>query len=196
MTLSIEQIEDIRAHVESSEISSQLMRDDLIDHICCSVESKMKNGVSFQFALRSALAETAPRGFKEIETETYYLLHSTMIILKKISHGIMLLSSMSFCFGIAAKTLHLSFGNDFLLFGLAGLTMSIPFFAFKQNMSVSDGVRILASVVSLIFVTGGFTLKILQLAGADMFVVIGSCLFAIGFLPLYFIKQYRASLPI
>jgi len=194
MILSVGHVQAIRMHVESSEISSQFMRDDLIDHLCCSVESKMKKGTTFQPALASALDEMAPRGFKEIEIEAYYLLKAKVILMKKFKFGITLLGSMSFCFGIAAKTLQLSIGNDFLLFGLIFLTLGIPFLSFKQNMPIFDRIRVLSAFLSLLFVTAGFALKITSSAGANLFVVIGSCLFALCFLPLYFIKLYRASL--
>ncbi|MGC4020720.1 MAG: hypothetical protein QM734_01645 [Cyclobacteriaceae bacterium] len=194
MILSADHIQYIRNTIESSEISRRLMQEDLIDHLCCAVEDKMKVGINFTRAFQDSVNELASEGFKELERETYYLLNYKVILMKKFKYSIMLLSSMSFCFGIAARTLHLSIGNDFLLVGLAGLTVGIPLLSFKPNMSMIDRIRIMIALTSLIFVTGGFALKIGYMAGADMFVVIGSCLFAVGFLPLYFLKMYRASL--
>ena len=83
MKLTVVQIDLIQAHVEQSGLTIATLRDDVLDHLCCVVEEKLKKGKDFDRAFREALIELAPDGLAEIEHETVFLLNANKIILMK-----------------------------------------------------------------------------------------------------------------
>src|SRR5688572_300979 len=100
MKLSPEQVNIIRELVEKGGIKFELLKEDVIDHLCCVVESELDRKKSFEVAVQEAVAELAPDGLEEIQRETVFLLNSTKIIrMKKIMYGIGLLSAISFVLG-------------------------------------------------------------------------------------------------
>lgn len=70
MNLSVDQVSRIQFEVDRNNITIATLRDDLIDHLCCVVEGKMKNGKSFEISFTEALNELAPEGLHSIQDET------------------------------------------------------------------------------------------------------------------------------
>ncbi len=72
MKLSTEQVTLIEAQVDQSNITIGTLRDDLVDHLCCVVEIKLKKGNSFEKSLLEAMRELAPDGLHELQEETVF----------------------------------------------------------------------------------------------------------------------------
>jgi hypothetical protein len=99
--LSDEQAEQIRADIERSSLSFPMVKDDLLDHFCCVVESKLEQGHSFEDAYYLAWQQICPNGLDEIQEETIYLLNaSKIIVMKKVMRikGIKLVQSKQLLF--------------------------------------------------------------------------------------------------
>jgi hypothetical protein len=123
MSLTEENVIQIQNIVNSSAISRGEMKDNLIDHLCCSIEHQMKEGISFDSALASALVELVPNGFKEIEFETFILLNAKQITMKKLTYLIGLIFSLLASVGVLLKTQKLPPANEHLIIGFGGLAL-------------------------------------------------------------------------
>jgi hypothetical protein len=64
MTFSEVHVESIRLLVDRSDLSIRTMRDDILDHLCCETEFRMKKGEPFEYALRETLREFCSRRIK------------------------------------------------------------------------------------------------------------------------------------
>ena len=202
MMLSTHQFCAIQQHVEDGKISNQLLRDDLLDHLCCLVEKKMEgDGASFEQALKDALHELAPDGLHEIEEETYFLLHfNQQMTMKKIMYLSGLLFTMMTSAGIFLKILHWDLGQSMITFGVAGLLLVfIPLLVvnrYRSRLFVDEmeKVRFVLGALSVFFIGTGGILKFNHLAGAHLSMVAGAIIFTFGFLPLLFFQLYKKSI--
>jgi hypothetical protein len=70
--LSLSDIGQINRDVRREEISFSHLADELIDHICCDVEGKMRDGMSFGDAYRSVKEKLGHGRLREIQKETLY----------------------------------------------------------------------------------------------------------------------------
>lgn len=194
MSLSNENIKEISAILNKSKISNEQMRDNLIDHLCCATEAKMKTGKQFEDALTIALQELAPNGFAEIELESYLLLNSKSIAMKKLTYSLGLFFSISASLGFILKILHYPGANELLIVGLGGIAIVfLPLFLTSRKKTTFQSIDKIV-LVSLSFICIGGMLKVMHLASSNEILIVGFLLFSLGFLPMKFLKMYRESI--
>ena len=70
--LSLSDIGQITRDVHNEEISFSHLADELIDHICCDVEDRMRNGMSFHEAYSNVREKMGQGRLREIQKETLY----------------------------------------------------------------------------------------------------------------------------
>ena len=109
MKLSKEYIDIIRYRIDQSDITMHTLKDDVLDHVCCVVEQKIKEGKPFEIALQEAFHDVAPRGLDEIQRKTFYLLNSPKIIfMKKVMYLTGLICAITVSVGWLFATLLLA----------------------------------------------------------------------------------------
>jgi hypothetical protein len=201
MKLSSDQVAQIKQVIEQSAITIDTLRDDLLDHLCCVVESKMINGSGFKNSLKEAIDELAPDGLDAIQRETIFLLNSTKImIMKKIMYSIGLITSISMTMGILAKLLHWPGSEELFTYGFVGfLLLFLPMLAidrYKHNLSksLSEKLRIGLGYLSAFLLVFSIAFKLFHLTGANLLLLSGMCIFSFGFLPFLFFNMYKKSL--
>ncbi|MFN5171265.1 MAG: GldL-related protein [Cyclobacteriaceae bacterium] len=192
MTLSLEQIDQIKILVTRSEITRTDMKDDLVDHLCCSVEEKLQTGVLFQQALDRALHELVPNGFTELEIETYFLLNQKTITMKKLTYSLGLVFSVLASIGFLFKILHWTGANEMLILGLGGLVIFfLPLLVVTRGKT---GAQEKLALSSLALVSIGGVLKVFRVVAANEFLLLGVAVFALAYLPVAFLAMYRKSI--
>jgi hypothetical protein len=201
MKLSPGQVNIIRELVEKGGIKFELLKEDVIDHLCCVVESEVDRAKTFEIALQEAIIDLAPDGLEEIQRETVFLLNSTKIIrMKKIMYGIGLLSAISFVLGWAFGILHLPGAKELSINGFLGFVfVFVPLLAidrFKSNIRwlLSDKLKFILGTLSALLIAAAMLFKIMHLPGADELFFAGAVLLAFGFLPFLFFTMYKKSI--
>jgi len=201
MKLSPEQIGIIRKHVDTSTISIDSLKDDVLDHLCCVVEINMQRGRSFDDAVQEALTELAPDGLDEIQRETVFLLNSTKIIhMKKIMYGVGLITAISMTIGLTFKILHMPGADELFNFGFFGFTLIfLPMLTmdrFKQNLhrALSERLRLVLGFLSAVLIGTSVLFKTFHYQGADVVLLVGISFFSFGFLPFLFFSMYKKSI--
>ena len=200
--LSDEQTEYVRREIEKSTISIQDLKDDLLDHFCCFIESEIKSGASFESAYATARQSICPNGFDEIQKETIYLLNSNKIIaMKKLMYSIGLVASIGTCTGILFKLLHLPGGDELFTYGFLGIVLLfLPMLAidrYKLSISrvLSEKLKIILGLISGIIIGLAVLLKLLHLTQfGDTLLIVGSVIFILGFLPFLFFRMFSKSI--
>jgi hypothetical protein len=201
MKLSAEQIEKIREVINQSTISIQPLKDDLVDHLCCVVESEMGAGKAFEVSLVTAVQELAPEGFERIQHETIFLLNSTKILLmKKVMYTIGLLSAMTFVLGWVFGVFHWP-GTTLLSFlGFSGFAfiflpmLAIDYYKVKIQRAVSEKLKFIIGLASAMLVGLSGLFKVLHVQWAPFLLIAGAGLFIFGFLPFLFFTLYKKSI--
>lgn len=201
MSLTSDQEQRVIDIVDAQEFRMISLRDDLIDHLCCVVEYKMKGGIDFESALGQAVHELAPNGLKKIEDETFFLINSSKIIsMKKTMYAIGLVSAISICIGWTFKILHWPMGSELSNYGMMGfLFLFLPMIFINNhkhslNKALSEKLKVVFGFSSAAILGLAILFKFLHLQGADIMLLAGACLFSFGFLPFLFFTMYRKSL--
>lgn len=202
MSLSDHQLKRIREEVNKSGLSIETLKDDLLDHICCVTEDKVERGRSFEHSLEEALLELAPEGLWEIERETLFLLNNSKYIpMKKIMFFIGCLCSMAISMGWLLKFLKIFLPLGNMLFGLGAfgfMIVFLPMLAYSHfktsTRPVSEKLRFVFGVSSIIVIGLAILARLMHLPGADEVMIIGLVIFTFGFLPFLYFTLYRKSI--
>lgn len=201
MKLSAEQVAIIKKQVEQSGIVNELLRDDVLDHLCCAVEIKLSRGENFDQALPEALQELAPEGLIEIQHETIFLLNSTKIIrMKRIMYAIGLITTIGMTMGLTFKILHMPGADELFTYGFFGFTLiflpMITIDRYKQNLhkALSERLRLLLGFLSSVGIGFSVLFKIFHLQYADVLLLVGIAIFSFGFLPFLFFSMYKKAI--
>ena len=200
MKLTGAQEEMVRKYVEAQELKLKTLSDDIIDHLCCVLESELGKGKPFDQVLDDAMAELAPNGIMYLERKTFYLLNSKrMITMKKLTYSLGFIGCMALTGGATFKLLHLPGANQLFMTGyLIFLLAFIPLLAldrFKVSMvnAQPERFKIILGVISSILIGLAGVFKITHLPGDHLLLMSGLIVFAACFLPLLFFTMYKKS---
>ena len=80
--LSLQHIERIARDIRMQEIIFSHLADELIDHLCCDVESEMERGLSFNEAYRRVRQKMGSERLRDIQEETLYAVDTKYRIMK------------------------------------------------------------------------------------------------------------------
>ncbi|HPV55836.1 MAG TPA: hypothetical protein PKW61_01805, partial [Tenuifilaceae bacterium] len=171
-TLSKCQVQQIADDVENARITFSHLADDLIDHICCEVESGMYEGKSFDEAYELVKQQVGIKTLQKIQENTQYLIDKNYRIMKmtmKIAGNV---SLALLALATLMKILHLPGASILLLLGF--VILGLVFFpsALYTNYRDLEGRKSLALHLS-IFIGGllfmfGVLFKVLHWPGAGI----------------------------
>ncbi|HEY0744571.1 MAG TPA: hypothetical protein VGD40_24055 [Chryseosolibacter sp.] len=201
MTLTSDQIKQIKLYVLENNVTILSLRDDLVDHICCEVELRMSDGKDFSNAMNEALMEFTPADLYEIEQQTEFLLHPNKVIMKKLTYFVGLASAISMSMGLMLKILHMPGGEQLINYGFfafAGFFLpAITFWKLNEGKQLStvDKLKIGVGILSTVGLVISIVAKIrMDLNFSTIVLFCTTTLFSFGFLPLHFYQMYQRSL--
>jgi hypothetical protein len=200
MKLTADQVEVVKRAVESSGIEIETLKDDVLDHLCCVIESELKEAREFDELLGKAIKQFAPQGLKQIESETVYLLNANKILaMKRIMFSVGFIGAFALTMGTTFKWLHWPGGDELFMIGFLTLTLlyaplvAIDSYKVPISRALSHKLRITIGLLSVLSIGVGALLKVSGLFGGDFLLFGGSVVFAIGFLPFHFFTLYKRS---
>jgi hypothetical protein len=198
MILSEWQIARVEERIDESGIDIEELRNDLLDHLCCCIETDMAAGVSFDIALRRAWLQVCPNGAREIETETLFLLNKTMYLMKKITYLSGLFASVLMITGSLIRFMHWSNANTVFAIGiLCFVFVFLPLLLssrFRQSVTAVEKAGSIAGIAGAIITGAGVSFKMFHYPGADLLVVTGICLLTFVLLPFLFYSAYKNAI--
>ena len=149
--LSSEQIRIIKYDIEKSGIKNNLLKDELLDHLCCCIESEMEKGLTFNHAYRKT-SEIYPK--KELSKTQRNL--SFFINYKSfLTTGLLYLSIITY---IISWVVHVNAADwigfvSFLLVSFVFLRYSVVF-NISRNLKFHKLLSILSGTVFVLFLAG------------------------------------------
>lgn len=200
MKLNEEQEQRVADFVANEGVKLDSLRNDLIDHLCCVIETRLHKDIPFEELLENAAKELAPNGLGDVERETIYLLNSNKIIMmKKAMYSIGFIGSLALTGGVTFKLLHWPGANAMLMTGFVALFLIfVPLLAidrYKVALAglMSEKLKLIFGVASSLIVGLSVLFKFFHLQGASVLLILGALLFAFGFLPFLFFTLYKRS---
>lgn len=196
IVLSEEQVKFILNDIRRNGIEREELQLDLLDHICCVLESEMNNASEFEVYYRSILPRFFKQNLREIQEETNLLLtfkhYYTMKKILIYSGGI---TVFTFIIGAICKLMHWP-GAAFLLIS------SIVLFSFiflpllfllkvKEVRPVREKLTISIATVFAILISCATMFKLMHWPGATLLWSISLAILFFLFLPIYFFGGIR-----
>ncbi|MDH5476140.1 MAG: hypothetical protein OEX22_10645 [Cyclobacteriaceae bacterium] len=187
--LSQLQIELIRGDIRQNGVELVDLEEDLLDHICCTIEEQLDGTMSFEELYQSAKKKVFPNGYREIQEATNYLITQKYNNMKKTMNVLGIAGSALFLIGSIMKTLHLAGSNELLALGTASLVLGyLPLMlvlSLQQTDLVLGKLRNMSGYLGATAIVLGVFLQILHFSGGKLFFLVGVALFLLVFVPLF-----------
>ena len=115
--LSIANIEFLKVEISNSGLTYSHLLDDMIDHVCCHVETEMQKGLPFEKAYEMVKRQIGIGGFERIQQDTLYLIDKNYRTMKKTMKIFGVISPILLAFGALFKIEHWPAASILLVLG-------------------------------------------------------------------------------
>ncbi len=89
--LQVEEIQFIENYLQAQSLHYQPLQEELLDHMCCSVEDRLQEGIDFQQACEQVFQTFGKDEIQKMEKQTIYLIHQKSRIMTRLSLAFLLL---------------------------------------------------------------------------------------------------------
>jgi integral membrane sensor domain MASE1 len=194
-SLDKKQVEIIVADVQLAAITLSHLADDLVDHICCEVESLVAQGNSFEQAYEVVKKQSGIEVLQKIQDNTKFLIDKNYRLMKttmKITGNI---SLAMLGIGTIFKIMHWAGASVLLVIGFFVLCAIFFPIAVHTNYKKSDKKQNLflhiAILIGGIFFMSGVLFKIMHWPGAALLLLIGYLVLLCLYLPILLVVNIR-----
>lgn len=195
--LTEKQIAIITNDVENEGINYSHLMIDLIDHVCCDIESHMNQGISFDQAYQLVRKEFGIKGLRHIQQDTLMLIDKNYRIMKNSMKLIGVLAMALMAFGALFKIMHWPFASVMLLISFFFTTYvffpSLLYVIYKEvNQKKQTFVYILSFISGALFISS-VQFKIMHWPFGNIAFFLGLGLVAYVLIPILIISQFNAA---
>ena len=185
--LALNHIERIARDVKKQEIVFSHLADELIDHICCDVESEMENGLTFQEAYSRVKQKFSGRRLKEIQEETLYAIDTKYRFMKNTMKISGVLGTTLFGFAALFKIQHWPGAGIMLTLGALILTFAFMPSAlgvlWKETRNSNKLVLFISAFLAAGFFITGILFKIQHWNGSSTILITANVIVILLLIP-------------
>jgi len=194
--LTEQQIDLISAYIKQNGIAQDELHEDLLDHVCTSIERLMTEGESFEAAFDQTLKLFGPGGLKQVQQQTFELLTEMNTTMKKVTFSFGLTSTILLLAGTIFKLLHLPGAGIMVTLG-AGL-MSLIYLPLilvhkLKESPANERLMHISGFLGLCLTVIGSLFKIMHWPGARVILISGLFVLGLVYIPIFFYKRYQSS---
>lgn len=190
------QIDLISAYLKQHGVAHNELHEDLLDHVCTSIEERLEQGDSFESAFQHTISLFGPEGLKQVQTQTFELLTEMNATMKKVTFGFGLTSTFLLLAGTIFKLQHWIGASVLVVLGVGLLVLGyLPLILSHKLKESEKGERFMhvLGFLGLSITSVGVLFKIMHWPGAAVLLVTGMAVLAMGYVPVYFYKRYQTS---
>jgi hypothetical protein len=194
--LNEQQVALISAYIKQHGIAQNDLHDDLLDHVCTSIERQMDEGKSFEAAFEQTIKLFGPGGLKQVQQQTFELLTEMNENMKKVAFSFGLTSTILLLAGTIFKLMHWPGAAVLIVLGAGSLAfVYLPMLLWhKLKESPRDeSLMHISGFVGLTLTTIGVLFKIMHWPGASVTLLSGMGILAALYVPLFYFKKYKTS---
>lgn len=177
-------------------VTTEDVRYNILDHVCCIIENEMSEEMNFQEFYRQTIARFYRKELGEIEEETQQLLtFKHFYAMKKTLKISGVTSIILILLGVIFKSMHWPGAGIAVVLGLGFFSLVfIPLnivLKFKDNQEQSNKTILTIGMLTASVATIGVLFKIMHWPYANILMFSSLLVFMIIFIPIYFIVKYR-----
>lgn len=195
--LNEKQVQRIETDLKDEGVEMRTLLEDLVDHLCSSIEAQMDAGLDFDTAYARSRERLISGSAREIQDATQFILqYYSIVMIRKILY----FSTFAWLFLWLSSALlgmmgHESAGQLSMLSGVVLGLVSLPsYILYRQRQpeakSLIERLSIYAAFPVSILMTFGCVFKMMHWPGANNMLLSGLVLFTAVFLPLVFLFSY------
>jgi hypothetical protein len=191
-----EEVDFILSDIEARGVVLEDLQYNLLDHMCCIIESEMPESGNFYKFYEYILPRFFNKELKELQEEVDILLKfKNYYAMKKTLKIVGIASSVLILLGSVLKILHLPGASVMLVFG--GMLFSFIFLPlmivlkFKDEESTVDKWVLSFGFLLAIGISAGILFKLMRWDYAHILMAGGITLFVFGYVPLYFFTRIK-----
>lgn len=172
------------------------LQEDLTDHICTAIESRIDSGESFETAFHNTMKLFGPGGLMQVQEQTLFLLTQMNETMKKLTTGFGLATVALLLAGIFFKIMHWPGAGVMLVSGNALLVLFYlpPILIHKLRESPrEEHLMLILGFVGLGLFAMGTTFRVMHWPMGNPLFWTGFATLALGFTPAYFYNRYKNS---
>ena len=185
--LSLSDIGRITRDVQREEISFSHLADELIDHICCDVEDKMRGGMSFRDAYLMVREKMGRGRLREIQKETLFTVDTKYRKMKNTMKISGIAGTVLLGFAALFKIMHWPAAGIMLTLG--GLLLAFVFMPsalgvlWKETHNTKKLFLYISAFLSAMFFIAGVVFKVQHWPGAGVVMILSAFSGAALFIP-------------
>jgi len=191
--LSVQEVEQVWQRLEEEGIEMPELRQNLLDHVCCSIEAGVSDGLSFKEAFEKAFANFGSQGLRHIQLETTFLLQNNDSPMRQTSFISGIVAGALVAGGSYFKIQHWAGANEMTLLGIAGLLFvflpSIFFPQIKNEEKLAGKMSQISGWLSISIVLTGAILRFLHQPGGTSTMNLGVLMAILIYFPLMLFKN-------
>lgn len=199
-TLTNEQIDDISLKLKKANINYSHLFDDLLDHVCCDIESNMQQNIDYKNACEKVFNKIGFNGLEEIQEATIFYVKLNLMIMKKIMNVLAIVGTGVLSAGLFFKFHH--WPGAGVLYSLGFLVVLLGFFptallSIRKDLNTGFfSKRFLVYIIGFIclFITGlGILFINMHWPGGNKIAVISWILLLFVFFPMLFFQVKKSE---
>jgi hypothetical protein len=190
------QVNFILDDIEKRGVVTEDVRYNILDHVCCIIESEMDGEMNFNEFYKNTIARFYKKELGEIEEETQNLLtFKNYYIMKRTLKISGITSIILIMIGVILKTMHWYGAGLAVVLGLTFFSLIfIPLniiLKFKDDEEKSNRLIMTVGMLTASAATIGVLFKIMHWPYANIIMFSSLLVFMLIFIPIYFIVKYR-----
>ena len=200
LELTEKEIDRISIDIDQQGLTYTRLKNELLDHICCCIESEMGQGMTFNEAYRKVKGKMGKKRIRQIQDETLFLISKKYRRMKRLMYVLGVAVPIIIIIASIFKVMHWPGGG--LLISLALFTTGAVFLPVFVMVRIRDTRKLDEPVPMGLYLTGmiagilsiiGALLKIQHLAGAGILLTLGMVGLAFVFLPIFAVLKMREA---
>jgi hypothetical protein len=181
MELTRDQKQQIREYLEQQGLSFKPLQDEMVDHLSCDLELRMREGYSFDKAWHQVTGDIGDNHFQHIQTEIMETINKRFTW----SQGLSFLALGLLLISMVFKVLHLYPAGELLILSFVFIAASLLTTSLNGvflNRGKQGGARVLSMIAGIIVLLIGYAFKVLHMPGGDELILLAVSVLIISLL--------------
>jgi hypothetical protein len=188
-------LDRIRSDLARRGLTYEPLMEDLLDHICCLLEDRMRGGTDFETSYDQVLGVIGERQLPDIQHQTLLNLDIKHQRMKNFTYFFGLTSALVAILGAFFKRMHWPGASILIAVGIVFIVaVFLPLYfiiSYREQSEKKNPVYPIVGYLTLALLLAGGLFKIMHWPGAGYVTTFSLGFLLVGFIPLYVVNAFQ-----